>query len=364
MRDLRQMVTWVLRASRAMRPQIVRVALLDFISLLGWFGALAGFMQLLRALELDTDFVLGPISMSLGGPTQVLGVASLLAALGGIGALFNYMARRGSAAASGALLIDLRSRLLSLVSEQSHELSSQISGPPRKWIRPLVAKGSAMTALGLWSLLNTLLPAGIVLLTATYLVVIDPLLSAMLVPLLIPYLGALALAYGGVATAREAYLEVSPKAVGNIVESLGALLTEDGAHQANFEEATGYLEADEHQAAVGLFFELRLVTQRVKMINGMFLVVCLAAVLSFYIPLIEDTERTWADPVVYVIGLRLLLLAAQKVSGGLAMVSRRLPEITSLSRFLDTPSNEAVSGTSPTRFSQLRPASDDPEGDL
>jgi hypothetical protein len=87
-------------------------------------------------------------------------------------------------------------------------------------------------------------------------------------------------------------------------------------------------------------------------------------VLSFYVPLIEDTERTWADPVVYVIGLRLLLLAAQKVSGGLAMVSRRLPEISSLSHFLDLSQSttEVLAGN---RNSQLfSSASDDLEGDL
>jgi hypothetical protein len=81
-------------------------------------------------------------------------------------------------------------------------------------------------------------------------------------------------------------------------------------------------------------------------------VVCIAAVLSFFVPLIAVTDRSWADPIGYVIGLRIMLLAAQRVSGGLAMVSRRIPEIASLSQFLDrceglTPS---PSSTAPIRL--------------
>lgn len=364
MRELRQMVTWVIRSSRRMKPQIIRVALLDLVSLIGWFAALAGFVELLRSLELGTPFRLGPISMTITGVGEVLGVCTLLAVLGGFAALFNYLARRASAAVSGALLIDLRRRLLSAVSESNDARAAQVSGRPRKWLRPLIAKCSAMTALGLWSMLNTLLPAGIAVITATYLVVLDPLLSFMLVPLLVPYLLALARAYGRVASARRSYLEVSPEAVGDIVDALAALAAEDGAHEANFEAATETIDAAEHSESVELFFELRLVTQRVKMINGVFLVVCLAAVLSFYVPLIEDTERTWADPVVYVIGLRLLLLAAQKVSGGLAMVSRRLPEITALSRYLDAPVDGVVTATSSNNLPSLPHASVDLEGDL
>ncbi len=340
MHELTRLTLWVARASLRFRGRIVRVALLDLISLVGWFGALAGFFELLRALEENTEFTLGPLSMPVSGAWEVLGVCSVLALLGGFGALFSYIARKGSADAAGALLADLRRRLLGVVTGPDQRWREHVKGPPRKWLRPLAAKSAAMTALALWNLLNTLLPAGIVLLSAGYLLVLDPLLSAMLVPLLIPYLAALSLAYGRVAGARRKYLELSPKAIGGIVDSLGDLAAEDGAHQANFEVAEDRIDGADHREAIRLFFELRLVTQRVKMINGVFLVVCLGAVLSFYVPLIEDTERTWADPVVYVIGLRVMLLAAQKVTGGLAMVSRRLPEIASLSQFLHRSQNE------------------------
>ncbi|MFT6398058.1 MAG: hypothetical protein ACJAYU_002813 [Bradymonadia bacterium] len=364
MRELTRVTLWVVTASRRFRGQIMRVVLLDMVSLAGWFGALAGFVELLRALEFDADFTLGPISMSVSGPVEVMGVCALLAVLGGFGALCNYAARKGSAGAAGSLLADLRRRLLTALTGPNQQWRTLVSGPPRKWLRPLAAKDAAMTALALWSLLNTLLPAGIAILVAGYMLVLDPLLSAMLVPLLIPYLAALSLAYARVATARRKYLELSPNAVGGIVDALSALVAEDGAHEANFQAALERIEGPEHRESVTLFFELRLVTQRVKMINGVFLVVCLGAVLSFYVPLIEDTERTWADPVVYVIGLRLLLLAAQKVSGGLAMVSRRLPEISSLSHFLDLSQSttEVLAGN---RNSQLfSSASDDLEGDL
>ncbi|MBT3327998.1 MAG: hypothetical protein HN396_17370 [Gemmatimonadales bacterium] len=353
-RELSGTVRWVIRAAAQFRPQLARIVVLDLVSLFGWAAALGGFFQLLQALESGTPLALGRLEVSLaGGAVPIIGACAGLAVLGGFSAACDYVARTKSAGVAGALLRDLRGRLLDVVAGAKGDgWRAMVEGPSDKWIRRLVSKGAPMTALGLWSLLQTLLPFGIVLITGAFLVFVDPLLSALLLPLSVPYLLALSAAYGRVADSRRRYLEVNSEAVGDIVDAFGAVASSDAPTEGAIAYANRCLEADGHRDAVALFFELRLVMQRVKLINGVFGVVCIAAVLSFFVPLIAVTDRSWADPIGYVIGLRIMLLAAQRVSGGLAMVSRRIPEIASLSQFLDrceglTPS---PSSTAPIRL--------------
>lgn len=337
MRELARAILWVVRAAKRFRPKIARIVVLDLVSLLGWLAALAGFGRLLRALDSGSQFEVGPLQVSLAdGASATFGICGSLAAVGGFGALCHYSARRQSAAVAGGLMLDLRARLLRIVSGAAgQEWRSLVGGAPRKWIRRLTVKPATMAALALWSLLKSLLPFGIVIVTGAYLFLVDSLLSVMLLPLLLPYLFSLSLAYSRVADSRRRYLDVSNRALSEIIDALSDVASHEHPPESVVEGAKRQLRADEHLESVELFFELRLVVQRVKLINGIFDVVCFAAVLSFFVPLIATTERSWADPLVYVIGLRLMLHAAQKVSGGLAMVSRRLPEIGSLALFLD-----------------------------
>ena len=332
------MYVWVGRgAARQFGPQIARVLALDLASLLGAAVALVGFTQLLRGLEFGSDVDLGLVGISLdGGVPSILSIAAGLTVLGAVSALSHYAARRRSARVAGAYLHSLRSKLLRIMSEPAYRgWRSHLSGAAPKSIQLLAGKPAAMTSLALWALLQSLLPIGIVLLEAPVLFISDPLLSSLLIPLVLLYLLFLFFAYRGVAGSRRRYVEVNRVALSEIRNSFGAVAASEHPSDGTVSAAAQRLGAPEHFEAIELFFELRLVVQRVRLINGVFSALCFATVLAFFAPLVNVAERAWADLFLYIVVLRFALVAVKKATGSFAMVSRRLPEIESISDFLD-----------------------------
>ena len=332
------MYVWVARgAARQFGPQIARILAFDLASLLGAAAALVGFTQLLRSLESGSDVDLGPVGISLDvGVPAILGIAAGLTALGAVSALSHYAARRGSARVAGAYLHSLRWKLLRIVSEPAYRgWEAHLSGAAPKSIKLLAGKPAAMTSLALWALLQSLLPIGIVLLAGPVLLIADPLLSSLLIPLVLLYLLSLFFAYRGVAGSRRRYVEVNQLALSEIRASFGAVAASEHPPDGAISAAAQRLGAPEHFEAIELFFELRLVVQRVRLINGLFSALCFATVLAFFAPLVNIAERAWADLFLYIVVLRLALVAVKKATGSFAMVSRRLPEIESISEFLD-----------------------------
>ncbi len=319
------MFVWVGRgAVRLCGAQIAGILLLDLASLLGAAAAFVGFAQLLSALESGSDFGLGPVGISLDvGVPVSLGIAAGLTVLGALSALSHYAARRRSARVAGAYLHSLRAKLLRIVAEPAYRgWESLLGGEALKSIQLLAGKSAAMTSLALWALLQSLFPIGVVLVAAPVLFITDPLLSSALTPLLLLYLLFLFFAYRGVADSRRRYVEVNKLARAEIRDAFDAAAARRPWTPEYFE-------------AIELFFELRLVVQRVRLINGLFSVLCFATVLAFMAPLVNVGEGAWTDLLLYIVVLGVALGAAKKATGSFAMVSRRLPEIESISEFLD-----------------------------
>ena len=192
------MFLWVARGTaRQFGSQLARIVVLDLASLLGAAAALLGFAQLLRALESDSDFGLGPVEIPLDvGVPAILRISAGLTVLGVASAFSHYAARRSSARVAAAYLHGLRSKLLRIVSEPAFRgWRSLLSGSAHKSIQALTGKNAAATSLALWALLQSLLPIGIVLVAGLVLVITDPILSALLTPLLLLYLLFLFFAY-------------------------------------------------------------------------------------------------------------------------------------------------------------------------
>ena len=124
-------------------------------------------------------------------------------------------------------------------------------------------------------------------------------------------------------------------ALSEIRDTFGAIAASEHPTEGAISAADRRLEAPEHFEAIELFFELRLAVQRVRLINGLFGVLCFATVLTFLTPLVTVAERTWTDLFVYIVVLRFALDAVKKATGSFTMVSRRLPEIESISEFFD-----------------------------
>lgn len=363
------MFLWVARgAARQFGPQIARIVILDLASLLGAVAVIAGFTQLLRALESGSDFVLGPavISLDMGVPA-ILGISAGFTVLGAVSALSHYAARRRSARVAGAYLHGLRSRLLQIVSEPAYRgWESLLSGATRKSIQLLAGKSAAMTSLALWALLQTLLPIGILLFVGPVLLITEPLLSILLTPLLFLYLLSLFFAYRGVADNRRRYVEVSQLALSGIRDTLGTVAASEHPSERAISAAAGQLSAPEHFESIELFFELRLAVQRVRLINGVFSVLCFATVLAFIAPLVNVAEGAWTDLLLYLVVLRFALDAVKKATGSFTMVSRRLPEIESISEFFDAadrigtdqPPGSSQDGTDPSEPKNLSLAGD------
>jgi len=333
-----RMFLWVARgAVREFGRQIARIVVLDLASLLGAAAALFGFAQLLRALESATDFRFGPIGIPLdAGVPAILGISSSLAVLGALSALSYYVARRRSARVGGAYLHSLRSKLLRIVSEPAYRgWESLLRGVPQKSIQLLTGKSAAMTSLALWALLQSFLPIGVVLVAGPVLLITDPFLSSLLTPLLLLYLLVVFFAYRGVAGTRRRYVEVSQRVRSEIRDTFAAVIASEEPSERAISAASERLWAPEHFEAIDLFFELRLVVQRVRFINGLFGVLCFATVLAFSASLLNDAERAWADLLLYIVVLGFALDAVKKATGSLTMVSRRLPEIESIAEFLD-----------------------------
>ncbi len=254
--------------------------------------------------------------------------------VGASAASLNFVARRHSAALCSDLVVGLRHRVFAVVARPDRVAwRAMVVGAPKKWVRALVAAAPPMAGLGLWSFLKSLLPFGLMVGTAIYLLALDPLLSALLVPLLVPYVAALAVVWAGVTRSRRRYLSISGVAMRPIIDAFGVVIKRD-AKPRLLDEVVEALDRPAHREAVDLLFELRLVMQRVRMVNGVFSIAAVAAVLGFYIPLIDTTDRSWSDPLAYIVAMRLMLHNAQEVSSGLAMISRRVPEIDRLARFL------------------------------
>ena len=332
------MFLWVARgAVRQFGLQIARILILDLASLLGAGAALLGFTQLLRALESGSDFDFGPVEVSMGvGVPAIFGISAGLAVLGALSAFSHYAARRGSARVAGAYLHSLRSKLLRIVSEPAYRgWERLVGGADKKSIKLLAGKSAAATSLALWALLQSLLPMGIVLVAGSVLIINDPILSSLLTPLLLLYLLFLFFAYRGVADSRRRYVEVNQLALSEIRDTFGEVAAREHPPERAVSAAAERLAAPEHLEAIELFFELRLAVQRVRLINGLFGVLCFGTVLAFIASLVNVDERAWTDFILYIVVLRFALDAVKKATGSFTMVSRRLPEIESISEFFD-----------------------------
>jgi hypothetical protein len=334
--ELARVVRWLLAASAGARTRLARVVALDLVSAAASLVALAGLLALLGALEAGGALTLGPLRADLEGAAGFLGAALAFAALGAGAAGLQFAARSQSAAMSRQLVLGLRARVAGAVVDGSRARWNEVvEGPPKKWARRLLAADAAAAGLGLWSFLNGLFPLGLLVGAAAYLVALDPPLTGLVGLALAPFALGLAVAWARLAHTRRRYLAAGGDAIPPLVEAVGAVAAKPGPTPTLRADVAGALDAPVHREAVALFFELRLAVQRVRLIVGVASVAAVAVVLAWHVPHLGRDDAGWTDPIAYVVAMRVVLQAAERVASALAMISRRVPEIDRLAAFLD-----------------------------
>ncbi len=315
--------------------RIAGVTLLNLFGVLATAAVFLGVAAYARHLEGGGAKRILGIELALSTESRTLWTSiAVLGALGILGAIAMYAAEWQITRIAAAYQRKCAQRLLGIASSEEHlGWQALVDGSPRSALQKLLYSAK-ITAFALRSILRVILPVIIVLISATALVIVDAMLTALLLPVLAVYLIPLYLVNRGVSRQQRAFKEISPRVKRQIGDGLRALDASETLEAKN-QAAVSAFEGEAHDEAATLFWKRRLANQRVQMVNMSFFIICLLALFVFFGLKTQSGERTWAEFLIFIVALRFVFYGVRKTTSRLVKLSRFLHEYRAYSEFID-----------------------------
>jgi hypothetical protein len=226
---------------------------------------------------------------------------------------------------------------------------SLLPGRPQAALARLSGYSAQITALIMRRVLNGILPLIIFLFASTALVVVNPVLTALLIPVLLAYLVPLYRITRGAAAIQVEYIR-SNRAARTILRGVIARLTGLSMNaDRKREEAKQCIAGPERMAVEDAYCRKRLAEDRVHLLNTVFFVVCAFVLFGYFGVAAGRGEQRWSELLLYIVALRFAVAELRRVTALMVMLSRCMPEFSRYRAFVDGAaavrrSNEFASG--------------------
>ena len=215
-------------------------------------------------------------------------------------------------------------------------------------LQDVLIAGSRFSAFALRSVTQLVLPVMTLLIAAAVLLWINWLITAILVALLVFYLVPLYFINRGVAKHHRNYRAVTPGVFGDIKRRLRSLLQTSGPiREARSLRDETLIQDETFRHMQDSLYGRILATNKIALVNGMFLSICVFLLLIIFSALIGADEASWAQLLAYVVALRFTWTSVRQLTAALTKLSQFFPEFE---RFADlVRSAERVERSSPPK---------------
>jgi ABC-type multidrug transport system fused ATPase/permease subunit len=196
----------------------------------------------------------------------------------------------------------------------------------------LISAGSRFTAYVVRDLLRLILPALTFALALGMLLWIDAGVTLLLTPVVVVYLIPLYLINLGVSRLQSEFRELSSVIRKTATRGWRQMMRHSHSALTKEEVEAGRRDADRLRR---IHYRRMLTPKQIQLLNTIFIMVCLLALLVYFTIDSRVHGRPWADLLAYIVALRFAVSALRQVSGTLAKLSRYLPEYRSYARVVD-----------------------------
>lgn len=224
-------------------------------------------------------------------------------------------------------------RILEIVSDPMYfGWQTTFPEPPQRLILRFTGVTLQLTSMSLRRLLRGALPAAVLVFAFIALVIANPWLSLLLIPIGLLYLAPLYVANRRAARAHIDSVALTPRVRGRLIALIGRLLAQPEGRAPVLARAQRVIASRDFDRSLELVFRKRLADSMVNFINTLFTVACLVALFAYFF---TRGDGRWSELLLYLVALRFAIGGLGGVTSVLVGLSRFLPEYERLSHFLD-----------------------------